>query len=100
ALVALLAGRATQRRRYLRELWRRRDLAAIISSLNLIALATFARRYGVEALVYAPLPKATLPPFRVWSLGMVGLLIIPAVLTAVASRQPARIPAVAGEITP
>ena len=100
AFVALRAGHATQRRRYLREPWRRRDLVVMIGSLSLIALAMFARCYGVEALVYAPLPKAMLPPFRVWSLGMVALLIIPAVLTAAASPQPPRIPAVGDETTP
>ena len=100
AFVALRAGHATQRRRYLREPWRRRDLVVMIGSLSLIALAMFARRYGVEALVYAPLPKAMLPPFRVWSLGMVALLIIPAAITVVTSPQPPRIPAVGDETTP
>ena len=100
ALVALRAGRATKRRRYLREPWRRHDLVAITGSVSLIALAVFARRYGVEALVYAPLPKAVLPPFREWSLGMVALLIIPAAITAVASPQPPRIPAGVDETTP
>jgi energy-coupling factor transport system permease protein len=100
ALVAQWAGHGTQRSRYLREPWRRRDLVAISGAVSLIALTTFARRYGVEVLVYAPLPKATLPPFRVWSLGMVVLLIIPAVLTTVASRQPARVAAAGGETAP
>ena len=100
ALVALRAGRATKRRRYLREPWRRHDLVAITGSVSLIALAVFARRYGVEALVYAPLPKAVLPPFREWSLGMVALLIIPAAITAVASPQPARVTAVAADTAP
>jgi energy-coupling factor transport system permease protein len=86
-LLARRAGRTTRRSRYLREQWRSHDLLVVLSSLSLIAVVLLARRFAPEALAYVPLPKVGMPPFRAWSIGMVALLIVPAVASALMSQQ-------------
>lgn len=87
AAVARRAGQMTQRSRYLRERWRISDLLAILSSLALVVVAVLARRYAADALVYVPLPTATMPPFRLWSIAMIALLVVPAGIIAVMERR-------------
>jgi hypothetical protein len=82
--------RTTHHSRYLREQWRSRDRLAVLSSISLIVVAVLARRYAGEAIAYAPLPEATMPAFRPWSIGMVVLLIVPAVIVAATDRRPDR----------
>jgi energy-coupling factor transport system permease protein len=90
AAVARRIGRTSRRSRYVRERWHIYDLLAVLSSLTLIAVAVLVRRYAVDALVYVPLPTAEIPPFRVWSIAMIALLIVPAGIVAVMDRRPAR----------
>lgn len=90
AAVARQIGRTSRRSRYVRERWHSHDLLAVSSSIALIAVAVLARRYAVDALVYVPLPTAEMPPFRVWSIAMIALLIVPAGIIAVMDRPPAR----------
>jgi hypothetical protein len=76
-----------RRSRYLREHWHWYDLLAVLSCVSLIVVATLARRYALETLVYVPLPKAILPSFRVWSIGIVMLQIVPAIIVAILDHQ-------------
>lgn len=90
AAVARRVGRTSRRSRYLRERWHIYDLLAILSSIALIGVAVLTRRYAVDALVYVPLPTAAMPPFRVWSIAMIALLMVPAGIIAVMDRRQAR----------
>ena len=73
-------GRTTGRTRYLRERWRRHDLVAVAAAVALLAAAALCRRLAPDALVYSPLPRATLPAFELASIGLVLLLIVPAAI--------------------
>lgn len=85
--MARRAGRASRRSRYAQERWHIHDLLAVLSSVGLIAVAVLARRYAAEALVYVPLPTAEMPPFRVWSIAMIALLVVPAGIIAIMQRD-------------
>jgi energy-coupling factor transport system permease protein len=87
ALVAWRRSRIMRRTRYLREHWRARDLLVIAGSLLAIALSLFIRQSAPDTLTYLPLPRASLPSFHGWSVALVLLLLMPALITLVAQRS-------------
>lgn len=86
-LIAWKRSRAMRRTRYLRERWRSRDIFVVISSVLSILLTFFIRRLTPETLIYLPLPRASLPPFHLWSIALVLLLLAPAFITLLAQRS-------------
>lgn len=80
-LVAGSLGRATQRSRYLRERWRQRDRIVVVTEIMLVAAGFYSRKLIPAAFVYTPFPRAQLPAFHLLSIGLMALLIVPAVLT-------------------
>ena len=88
-LVARGLGSARGRTRYLRERWRRKDIAVVVASVLLLVAAPVARRLAPAALLYTPLPRATLPPFHPLTAGLVLLLVVPALVVGNPARRPA-----------
>ena len=87
AWVARSMGRGANRSRYLRERWRARDYVVAGGSIMLVAAVILLRRLSPETLVYLPLPRALPPAFTAWSIVLLILLILPATVTAIASRR-------------
>ncbi len=74
------AERATRGSRYLREPWRGRDWGAAAASIALVLGAMVVRSFAPQTMNYTPLPRATLPPFELWSIVLLLLLTMPATI--------------------
>jgi energy-coupling factor transport system permease protein len=79
----LVMGRGVKRSRYRRELWRPRDtLVAAASIASILVVAGFWLLH-VEALVFYPYPKVTVPDFN----PLIGLAMLSAVAPVLAAPQ-------------
>jgi energy-coupling factor transport system permease protein len=85
--VARSLGRATQHSRYLREPWRRRDVLVASSSALLIVGGFAGRRLAPDAFTYLTYPRAEAPVFHPASIGLLLLLVVPAVVTLALEEQ-------------
>jgi energy-coupling factor transport system permease protein len=85
------ANSAARGSRYLRDRWRRRDLGAVLGSVALVLSAVLVRTFVPQTLVYTPLPRATLPPFELWSIVLVVLLAVPATIVLLVEERVRRL---------
>ncbi|MCJ7619650.1 MAG: hypothetical protein MUP64_05470, partial [Anaerolineae bacterium] len=79
----LIMGRGVKRSRYRRELWRPRDTLVTAASISSILVVAGFWLLHVEALVFYPYPKVSVPDFN----PLIGLAMLSAVAPVLAAPQ-------------